>query len=196
MTQLNLRAIASTRNSILLHAGAVERDGRVVVVAGFSGRGKSTLTAALVRAGFSYVTDEMVIIEPQTGWVRPYSKPLDLGRSSLELLGLSGQIDEQYVVDKIRVDPSAVGGNSEGGHVSLIVVLDGHEVPAGTQSAETLNPVEALSAVLPNVFAETYAMVDPLQRLADLCEVHQVVRLPRLPLGESVAVIEDLLGTR
>lgn len=196
MTELNLRAIASTGNAILLHAGAVERDGLVVVVAGVSGRGKSTLTAALVRAGFRYVTDEMVAIEPSSGWVRPYPKPLDLGTGSLELLGLRGQVDPAFVVDKVRVDPLMVGGLSGGGRVALVVVLDVEETIDGEDGAQVfteLSPLEALSAVLPNVFAETYAMPEALQCLADLCVDHPVLRLPRLPIGESVGIIEQFL---
>ena len=50
ITQL---AIDGTPGQLVLHAGAVERDGRVVVVAGDSGRGKSTLTAALVQRGLA-----------------------------------------------------------------------------------------------------------------------------------------------
>ena len=91
LRNLNLLATTHTRESILLHAGAVEFDGRVVVVTGESGRGKSTLTAALVLAGGAYLTDELVIIDPQDLSVRPYPKPLDLGPTSLELLGLPAE---------------------------------------------------------------------------------------------------------
>ena len=70
-TELNQMAVAGSVGSILLHAGAVERDGRAVVVVGESGRGKSTLTAALVRDGFAYLTDELVQIDPVTLRVAP-----------------------------------------------------------------------------------------------------------------------------
>lgn len=196
MSELNILAVAGTRNSILLHAGAVERDGRVVVVAGVSGRGKSTLTATLVRAGFRYVTDEMAIIDPGTGWVRPYHKPLDLGSGSLEMLELRGHVDERFVVDKFRVNPLSIGELSTGGQIAMVVVLTNQEGPEIMDGVEILATIDALSAILPNVFAETYGIADPLQKIVDLCERHPVIALPRLPLGETVAIVEQVLSTR
>ena len=61
---VNQLAALHTPDRLLLHAGAVERDGRVVALTGISGQGKTTLTAALVQAGYGYVTDELVAIDP------------------------------------------------------------------------------------------------------------------------------------
>lgn len=47
-----------------LHAGAVAIDGRVVAFAGQKRAGKSTLTAALVAAGATLVTDDVLAIAP------------------------------------------------------------------------------------------------------------------------------------
>ena len=44
-------AVAGSAGALLFHAGAVERDGRVVMVLGVSGKGKSTLTAGAGAAG-------------------------------------------------------------------------------------------------------------------------------------------------
>ena len=67
------RLAARTRpdRHLLVHAGAVERDGRVAIVTGISGRGKTTLTAALVRRGYGYVTDELVVVDPANRERRP-----------------------------------------------------------------------------------------------------------------------------
>lgn len=50
-----------------VHAGCVAREGRGVLLAGTSGSGKSTLTAALVRDGWDFLSDDMVFIAPQSG---------------------------------------------------------------------------------------------------------------------------------
>ena len=182
---LNLAAISNTRESILLHAGAVELKGRVVVIAGVSGQGKSTLTAALVRSGFSYVTDELVIIDPSTRFVRPYLKPLDLGAESLKMLDLDP--DDEFAIDKKHVVPSEVGAVSTGGRVALIVILD---PDAGEMDEiESLGPVDALTTMLPNVFAETHDSPDSLDQLADLCASVPVIRMARRPIAENVETI-------
>jgi len=191
LQDLNLAAISHTRESILLHAGAVELEGRVVVIAGVSGQGKSTLTAALVRSGFSYVTDELVIIGPSTGFVRPYLKPLDLGAESLRMLDLDP--DDEFVVDKKHVAPSEIGEVSPGGRVSLIVILDPDA--SGIDEIESLGPVDALTTMLPNVFAETHDSPDSLDQLADLCASVPVLRMARRPIAENVEVIRATLAS-
>ena len=186
LRDLNLLATTRTGGSVLLHAGAVEFDGRVVVVTGESGRGKSTLTAALVRAGGAYLTDELVIIDPEDLRVRPYPKPLDLGRSSLELLELP--LDDGMVVDKRHVPTIELGDVSSGGRVAAIILLDDED-----SVAETLEPIVALTELLPNVFGATHEMESSMEALAHLCTSAPVLRLPRTTLKDSVRRIEQLL---
>ena len=47
----------------LVHGAAVAVDGRGVLIVGGSGRGKSTTALACARAGFSYLGDDMCVIE-------------------------------------------------------------------------------------------------------------------------------------
>ena len=50
---------------VLLHAGVVELDGRGVLLVAPEDHGKTTLTAALVRDGFGYLSDEVAAIDPE-----------------------------------------------------------------------------------------------------------------------------------
>jgi hypothetical protein len=61
---------------VSLHAAAVARDGRLVLFAGPSGAGKTTLTLALLGAGWSYLTDDLAPVDRATGEVEPFPKPL------------------------------------------------------------------------------------------------------------------------
>lgn len=62
---------------IFVHAGVVGWKGRAIVIPGRSFSGKSTLTAALVRAGATYYSDEYAVIDG-LGRVHPYARPLAL----------------------------------------------------------------------------------------------------------------------
>jgi hypothetical protein len=194
LRELNARAVVATRDVHLMHAGAVERGGRVMVIPGVSGNGKSTLTAALVAAGFSYLTDELVAIEPATGFVRPYPKPLDLDRNSLDLLGFDP--DESGSLDKLPVSPSRVGSVSDGGPLSMLVVLQPAREGSIEQieQIEQLEPLDALEALLPNVFGETYERDAAFQELVDLCGRVPVLVVPRLPIDETVDAIIERFG--
>ncbi|MBV8534227.1 MAG: hypothetical protein JO128_01465, partial [Alphaproteobacteria bacterium] len=54
-----------------IHAAAVSRNGRCILLAGASGAGKSTLTAALVAAGFELMADDTTVLARDTLDARP-----------------------------------------------------------------------------------------------------------------------------
>jgi hypothetical protein len=76
--RLNTIAAESTSH-VLLHAACVTAPhGGGVLLVGGPGAGKSTLAAALVRAGMAYLSDELAGID-RAGLLAPYPKPLGLG---------------------------------------------------------------------------------------------------------------------
>lgn len=62
---------------VFVHAGVVAWQGSAIVLPGRSFSGKSTLTAALVRAGAVYYSDEYAVFDSR-GRVHPYPRPLSL----------------------------------------------------------------------------------------------------------------------
>jgi hypothetical protein len=71
----------------VLHAGAVHRGGRAVLVLGGSGSGKSTLAVNALRAGWSVLGDDLVALRlgdelEVTGIAKPVVAPADVVRAS------------------------------------------------------------------------------------------------------------------
>jgi hypothetical protein len=62
---------------VFVHAGVVGVDDRTIVLPGRSFAGKTTLVAALVRAGAEYWSDEYAVLDAD-GLVHPYPKPLSV----------------------------------------------------------------------------------------------------------------------
>jgi len=62
---------------IFVHAGVVAHRGRASCCRGLSFAGKTTLVAALVRAGATYYSDEFAPLDAD-GLVHPYARPLSL----------------------------------------------------------------------------------------------------------------------
>lgn len=83
---VNRQAVARTDDRVLLHAAVVARDGTGVVLPAAMEAGKTTLTAALVRAGYGYLSDELAAIDPDTGLVEAYPKPLSIDAGSWSVL--------------------------------------------------------------------------------------------------------------
>jgi hypothetical protein len=69
----------SARDALFLDAGVVSWRGRVLVVPGHRLPGRTTLVAALVRAGAGYLSDLYAVLDGEGG-VRSYPRPLPLGR--------------------------------------------------------------------------------------------------------------------
>lgn len=61
-----------------LHAAALERHGRCIVITAASGTGKSTTTLALQRHGFGYLSDELAPVDLRSGSVLAYPHALCL----------------------------------------------------------------------------------------------------------------------
>ena len=80
---LNLQIALGERRFLLLHASSVERDGRVLIMTGESGSGKSTLSAMLGQRGWRFLGDEFALIDPVSGLVYPFPRPISLKNASI-----------------------------------------------------------------------------------------------------------------
>ena len=63
------------RGAFYIHAGCVCKGKKCVLLCGGSGHGKSTLTYALARAGFSYMSDDAVFIQNNHSGVEIFAFP-------------------------------------------------------------------------------------------------------------------------
>lgn len=74
-----------THRWIPIHAAAVERNGKVLILSAVSGAGKSTLCTELVLSGWRLFSDEFALIDPKTGAVSPTPRPISLKEGSIEI---------------------------------------------------------------------------------------------------------------
>ena len=85
----------TSRDFLMLHAGAVARGGRGLLLPAVQDTGKSTLTAALVLEGFDYLSDEIGAIDPITARLYPFPKHIWLDDDSLDHFpGLSERLGD------------------------------------------------------------------------------------------------------
>lgn len=124
-----------------VHAGVVAARGEALCFPAASGVGKSTLTAACVAAGFRYVSDEALCVDPATGHVVPFPRPIALSAASRELLGLASSAAD------VEVAFSAVelGGVVQTGPVPLGHVFHLRRGPSPVR----LEPLDRVAAVAP-----------------------------------------------
>lgn len=85
--EIQQQVLRSVKDYLLFHAGVVGiQGGGTLMFPAPTDAGKSTLVAALVLRGFSYLTDELAPLDPITRRIYPYERPIALHRASLDLL--------------------------------------------------------------------------------------------------------------
>lgn len=81
---MNLQVALGWRRHMLLHASAVARDGRAVILSGASGSGKSTLAALLgEQADWRFMGDEFTLIDPLSGDALAFPRAVSLKNEAI-----------------------------------------------------------------------------------------------------------------
>jgi hypothetical protein len=150
---VRLSVASRARQRLFVHAGVVARGGRAVLIPGHSRSGKSTLVAALVKAGATYYSDEYAVLD-SLGRVHPFPRPLVLRGPD----GMSRRQPEEKIGGRAGVAPLPValvistrycpGGRWRPRRVSSgrgLLALLGHTVPARLRPREA---VRVLSRVM------------------------------------------------
>jgi hypothetical protein len=114
-------ALLHQRNTLALHAGAIEVNGKSVIFAGPSGIGKSTLTAGFHRRGFPFLADDVCAIAiynghpavlpgfPQLKLWADTLKKLDTDRNELKSVRWDGNPEKYFLpVENNRCSPVPV----------------------------------------------------------------------------------------
>ncbi len=83
---MNLQIALGERRFLLLHASSVEKDGKVLIMTGESGSGKSTLSALLGAQGWRFMGDEFALIDPISGDVHPFPRPISLKNEAIGVM--------------------------------------------------------------------------------------------------------------
>jgi hypothetical protein len=173
-SDLQLHVAEHARRGLFVHAGVVGWRGSAILIPGKSFTGKSTLVAALVRAGATYYSDEYAILDSR-GLVHPYPKrlliraggPVAPGRFWPEALGGSSGI-EPLPVGSVVVTRYRPGARWRPRALSPgrgVIALLAHTVSARRQPELTLTTLSrALSqaAVQKGVRGEAHGMVESL----------------------------------
>jgi hypothetical protein len=133
------------REQIVLHASAVEVNGKAVLFCGTSGAGKSTLAAALAQRGYRIITDDVCAITfsgNATPIVHPDGRQLKLWAQTIKKLKLEEIRGEpvRRCLEKFYVEPRAV--TTEALPLGAVYALRQVVPPTDDPGIERLNVVD------------------------------------------------------
>ena len=187
---------------ISIHSAALATAGGILVVAGASGQGKSTLALGLAHRGYGLLSDELAIVEPD-GTVLPYPRSVHVRPDTIELIPALG-----FLADRPRL---TLGGGSEwaltpaelrdrwggtapeAGPLAAILLLEG--VPgAADPTVSYVSPAIAALELARSSWAASIAFGSTLARLAAAASSVPCARLRSGPLEETLDVVTDWLA--
>jgi hypothetical protein len=194
---INSRAVAESNEYLLLHAAAAELGGQAVVLPAQSGSGKTTLVAGLIRSGFRYLTDEAVAIDPASGVIEPFPKPLSIKSGSWRVLpefepvlgpDLQRYATTDWEVDVRWIHPGAIAPPS----LSAFVVSPTFRAGAETRLIP-LRRTETMMLLIKNAFNLAVHGQTGLDRFAAIARQAPGYRLEVGDLDSACDVIIDLM---
>lgn len=77
--------LTNNPNYAFIHGAALEKDGIGYIMPAESGLGKTTLTLALLKDGFHFMTDEFAVLDSSNRLLLPYPRNLSVRENSLRL---------------------------------------------------------------------------------------------------------------
>jgi hypothetical protein len=160
---------------VFVHAGVVGWKGKAIVIPGRSYSGKSTLVAALVRAGATYYSDEFAVFDSK-GLVHPFAKPLE--------------IREEGEFTQARVTVAELGGKSGSKPLPVgLVLMTGYKRGA-TWRPRKLSPGKG---VLEMLFNTVSARRSPEKAMSTLRLVTKKAEVLKGTRGDTANVVDALL---
>jgi hypothetical protein len=186
MTKVNLSALDAEPERLHVHAGAVVRDGRAIVMSAPRDTGKTTTVTRLVLRGWGVISDEAISIAPGDPDVRGWAKPLSikaLGRERVSELAphMVPPVGDLLPHDIVHVPLGAAGARLvESARPQLILLLRRQEDSEPGRPPASL-PVHPADATV-HLMTETMdagrfgaGAVLELARLAARCACHELL---------------------
>jgi hypothetical protein len=194
---VNRRALARVEGFLVLHAGAVARDGRALIISAAPDSGKTTLTAGLVAAGFSYLSDEAVLLDPRTGFVHPFPRALWMDERSVRLIpGLIDRIPSVFRDDPRPAHPIPhvdIRDGAVGEACPIGWVISPEYRPGADVELASMTRAEAVAALARNSFNFPRFGGTGLRVLEEATRAAGFHRLRMGDLADAVQTVEAMM---
>jgi hypothetical protein len=144
LTSVIAGACLNLQNQVAIHANAISLEEFAVAFVGYSGMGKSTLSAYCASRGAGFITDDVLVVDAK-GLVYPGNPRLKLYPHTGESLGLDASEETDY---KILYEPEHLGAKLHEQPVPLGMIYLLAESSEQRIYSEQLSPSQAVFDLL------------------------------------------------
>lgn len=180
---INWCVAAHAHQYLLIHAAVLERDGRALVLPAPPGSGKSTLCAALAQQGWRLLSDELGLLDPDSGLLHGMARPINLKNQSIPLMrafaprgvfSASMPNTAKGTVALLRAPDQAIARRREPARPAWVVLPQWQAgSPARLEPVERAQAFMALADQSFNYDLHGQAGFQALGRLVDGCQAFQ-----------------------
>jgi hypothetical protein len=172
-SDLHFQIAQHARTGLFVHAGVVGWNDQAIIIPGRSRTGKSSLVAALVRAGATYYSDEYAVLD-RTGRVHPYPKPLSLRNGG----------------DGVKTPVEALGGCAGSVALPVGLIVSTYYRPGARWRPRVITAAQAVMALVDNT---VLAIERPQLMLETMTRAASGALALKGPRGEADRVAASLL---
>ena len=198
---LNWSIASRCHRHLLLHAGAVARDGLGLLIPAVPGTGKSTLTAALTQRGYRLLSDEFGVVRLSDQRLLPAVRPVALKNASIAVMR---RFAPQAVIgptyrntrkgDVAHLAPDAVSVAARHEPAVPVMVLFPQYRRGATLAVESVDPAMAFIKLSANSFNYELLGERSFNAVAKLAQGCRAYRVTYDSLDEAVGTIDELLA--
>jgi HprK-related kinase A len=187
---------------LMIHAAAIEKNGRVAILPAPPGSGKSTLTAGLIQRGWRLLSDELTLIGAD-GLIQGIARPVSLKNQSIDVIReFAPQATIGRVVkDTIKGTVAHLCAPTDSVARVLEKARPGWVIFPKYQAnaPATLQPMqrsEAFMGLAQNAFNYSLLAADGFQRLSALMDASMAFRFEYSKLDEAAHMFDTLAERR
>ncbi|MDB5409101.1 MAG: hypothetical protein JWL84_4013 [Rhodospirillales bacterium] len=201
---LNWCIASNAHRYLIIHAAAIERGGRVAILPGEPGAGKSTLCAGLVGSGgWRLLSDELSLIDMATGRFIPLARPISLKKESIEIIRgfvpdavLSRETHDTTKGRVALVKATADSVRRAGETAAAGWIIFPRFVPGAPPILERQSKAAAFIELATNAFNYSIHGKRGFTVVADVVETCECYRFTYCSLDDAVQVFASLALTR
>jgi len=200
MTEAISRLVSVCERGMVIHAGALAKDGKAVILSAQGGSGKSTLAAWLTADGMQYLTDEVIEIplELNSGQVNTFPRSIFLKSGSAfvwqqRLARFDPPLFLRFADDAAWIDPQLFQPAVPASRSEPRLLVFPRYVPGAPVQAQKLSTAEALFGIMQNVTNARNLPRHSLDTATQLAQLVQAYTLTYSDLNLASAWVQKTL---